>query len=89
MSSMNRRSFLARGRARPHIGGRVVPPHVRPVDFHPDDGRRRLVGSTACSAAGSTTGCAAAGRAVGSLRFGRFGWVVGVAIQTFRWRQQC
>ena len=30
-----------------------------------------------------------AGRAVGALRFGRFGWVVGVAIQTFRWRQQC
>jgi hypothetical protein len=27
--------------------------------------------------------------AVGALRFGRFGWVVGVAIQTFRWRQQC
>ena len=23
------------------------------------------------------------------LRFGRLGWVVGVAIQTFRWRQQC
>jgi hypothetical protein len=29
------------------------------------------------------------GRADGAVRFGRFGWVVGVAIQAFRWRQQC